>query len=81
MTMLKTEGLPEEEVPNAPRVMIEDIRISLLLRLRLLVPFASLIWEHPKDDQCDILEWLRLLVSLLGVSSSMTSSYDVSLTP
>lgn len=72
--MLKTEGLPEDEAQNGPRVMIEDIRISLLLRLRLLVPFASLIWEHPNADQCNILEWLRLLVSLLGVSTSMTKS-------
>lgn len=42
---------------------------SLLIRLRLVVPFASLIWEHPKEDECDILEWIRVLVPLLGVSS------------
>ena len=41
---------------------------SLLIRLRLVVPFASLIWEHPKDNECDILEWIRALVPLLGVS-------------
>lgn len=44
------------------------INNSLLIRLRLVVPFASLIWEHPKEDECDILEWIRVLVPLLGVS-------------
>lgn len=43
---------------------------SLLIRLRLVVPFASLIWEHPKEDECDILDWIRVLVPLLGVSFS-----------
>lgn len=41
---------------------------SLLVRLRLVVPFASLIWEHPTEAECNILEWIKVLVSLLGVS-------------
>jgi hypothetical protein len=55
-------------------VMTDDVLIylffrpSLLIRLRLVVPFASLIWEHPKEDECDILEWIRVLVPLLVVS-------------
>ncbi|KAI9492408.1 hypothetical protein BDB00DRAFT_765585 [Zychaea mexicana] len=69
VTLLKTEGLPESEAAsssNTPGVMLQDIRISLLLRLRLMVPFVSLIWEHPKEDECDILEWIKILVPLLG---------------
>lgn len=48
--------------------MTNKFQCSLLIRLRLVVPFASLIWEHPKDEECDILEWIRVLVPLLGVS-------------
>ncbi|KAI9255672.1 hypothetical protein BDA99DRAFT_442083 [Phascolomyces articulosus] len=72
VTLLKTEGLSESEAvsssssSNAPSVMLQDIRISLLLRLRLMVPFVSLIWEHPREDECNILEWIKVLVPLLG---------------
>ncbi|KAG2221431.1 hypothetical protein INT45_005236 [Circinella minor] len=67
VTLLKTEGLPESEPTTTPTsVMLQDIRISLLLRLRLMVPFVSLIWEHPKEHECDILEWIKVLVPLLG---------------
>ncbi|KAI9312669.1 hypothetical protein BX666DRAFT_1985405 [Dichotomocladium elegans] len=67
--LLKVEGVSEQsdvQQATAPRVTLNDLRMSLLLRLRLMVPFASLIWEHPKEDECDILEWVRVLVPLLG---------------
>ncbi|KAG2234880.1 hypothetical protein INT48_000543 [Thamnidium elegans] len=69
IALLVTEGLPEsmgDEVIDAMKLSLQDIRASLLIRLRLVVPFASLIWEHPKEDECDILEWIRVLVPLLG---------------
>ncbi|KAI9030192.1 hypothetical protein CLU79DRAFT_843056 [Phycomyces nitens] len=47
-------------------IMLQDIRTSLLVRLKLVVPFAALIWEYPKAEECDILEWVKVLVSLLG---------------
>lgn len=34
----------------------------------------SLIWEHPKEDECDILDWIRTLVQLLGVSIKIKKS-------
>lgn len=51
---------------------------SLLVRLRLVVPFASLIWEHPKADECDIMEWIKVLVPLLGVSLDESLTQSVS---
>ncbi|CEP10050.1 hypothetical protein [Parasitella parasitica] len=69
ISLLVTEGLAEttgEEAAKDLKLWIQDIRHSLLIRLRLVVPFASLIWEHPKEDECDILDWIRVLVPLLG---------------
>ncbi|EPB86864.1 hypothetical protein HMPREF1544_06290 [Mucor circinelloides 1006PhL] len=69
IALLVTEGPAEntgEETEKDLKLSIQDIRNSLLVRLRLMVPFASLIWEHPKPNECDILEWIKVLVSLLG---------------
>ncbi|KAI8149564.1 hypothetical protein BJV82DRAFT_504484 [Fennellomyces sp. T-0311] len=69
VTLLKTEGLPENEAasttPSANYGRYLTLK-SLLLRLRLMVPFVSLIWEHPQKDECNILEWIKVLVPLLG---------------
>jgi hypothetical protein len=84
IALLVTEGLPEnmgEEVVDGMKLSLQDIRASLLIRLRLVVPFASLIWEHPKDDECDILEWIRVLVPLLGVSFCIIFDYSTSTNP
>ncbi|KAI9267828.1 hypothetical protein BY458DRAFT_511485 [Sporodiniella umbellata] len=59
-----SESIPMEAVYDK-KVTLEDLRTSLLLRLRLIVPFMPLIWEHPKEDECDILDWIRTLVLLL----------------
>ncbi|KAF7724120.1 RNA polymerase II mediator complex subunit [Apophysomyces ossiformis] len=61
IALLVSEGLPDNDV-DEPKVMLHDLRT----RLRLVVPFVSLIWEHPKEEECDILEWIRVLVPLLG---------------
>ncbi|KAI9486079.1 MAG: hypothetical protein EXX96DRAFT_613913 [Benjaminiella poitrasii] len=69
IALLMTEGLPENlniETSDHKKLFLHDIRISLLVRLRLIVPFTSLIWEHPKEDECNILEWIKVLVLLLG---------------
>ncbi|KAI7906421.1 uncharacterized protein BX663DRAFT_496358 [Cokeromyces recurvatus] len=69
VALLINEGLPDNlntGFNNSKKIFLQDIRISLLIRLRLIVPFASLIWEHPKEDECDILEWIKVLVLLLG---------------
>ncbi|OAD01747.1 hypothetical protein MUCCIDRAFT_111089 [Mucor lusitanicus CBS 277.49] len=69
IALLVTEGLGEntgEETEKDLKLSLQDIRNSLLVRLRLVVPFASLIWEHPKADECDIMEWIKVLVPLLG---------------
>ncbi|KAI8365718.1 hypothetical protein BD560DRAFT_156584 [Blakeslea trispora] len=69
IALLVTEGLPEnmtdEMIDDGKKLSLQDIRNSLLIRLRLVVPFASLIWEHPKEDACHILDWIRVLVLLL----------------
>ncbi|OBZ82424.1 Mediator of RNA polymerase II transcription subunit 12 [Choanephora cucurbitarum] len=69
IALLVTEGLPEnpteEMMDDGKKLSLQDIRNSLLVRLRLVVPFASLIWEHPKEDACNILDWIRVLVPLL----------------
>ncbi|KAG0172714.1 RNA polymerase II mediator complex subunit [Apophysomyces sp. BC1015] len=65
IALLVTEGLPESDT-DEPKVMLHDLRTSLLIRLRLAVPFVSLIWEHPTEEECDIFEWIRVLVPLLG---------------
>ncbi|CAO3669776.1 unnamed protein product [Rhizopus microsporus] len=65
--MLLTEGLPENvQIDNEIKLTLQELRTSLLLRLQLIVPYMSLIWEHPKEDECDILDWIRTLVPLLG---------------
>ncbi|KAI7865079.1 hypothetical protein BDF14DRAFT_1730934 [Spinellus fusiger] len=68
IALIMTEGITEisTEGKEEVSVMLQDIRTSLLIRLKLIVPFAALIWEHPKEDGCDILEWIKVLVSLLG---------------
>lgn len=64
-TALKAEGVPDT---TEPAILLPDLRLNLLLRLRLIVPFAPLIWEHFEADKCDILGWIDVLVSLLVVS-------------
>ncbi|KAG0946548.1 hypothetical protein G6F57_003198 [Rhizopus arrhizus] len=69
ITMLLTEGSLEStlvEMDHERKLSLQDIRTSLLLRLRLIVPYISLIWEHPNEKECDILGWIRTLVQLLG---------------
>ncbi|KAI8985141.1 hypothetical protein BDB01DRAFT_850197 [Pilobolus umbonatus] len=68
IALLLTEGLPENHTDEGTKVKnlyLHDIRTSLLIRLKLVVPFASLIWEHPKEDECDIFDWIRTLIPLL----------------
>ncbi|KAI8100101.1 uncharacterized protein BX664DRAFT_290634 [Halteromyces radiatus] len=64
VALLTTEGLISE--PTDSSITLHDLRTSLLIRMRLVVPFASLIWEYPKEDECDALSWIRILVILLG---------------
>ncbi|ORZ24760.1 hypothetical protein BCR42DRAFT_343237 [Absidia repens] len=64
VSLLATEGLSPE--PTDLSVTLDDLRTSLLIRIRLMVPFASLIWEYPKEDECDALSWIWTLVILLG---------------
>ncbi|KAI8979595.1 hypothetical protein BDF20DRAFT_870542 [Mycotypha africana] len=70
LTLLLTDGISAascgEEATGYSRLSLEDIRTSLFMRLRLVVPFASLIWEHPRENECNILEWIRALMTLLG---------------
>ncbi|KAL0073025.1 hypothetical protein F4703DRAFT_1773010 [Phycomyces blakesleeanus] len=67
IALLMNDGIPgNSRDTQGIDVMLQDIRTSLLVRLKLVVPFAALIWEHPKAEECDILEWVKVLVSLLG---------------
>ncbi|KAI8372975.1 uncharacterized protein BYT42DRAFT_501141 [Radiomyces spectabilis] len=67
IVLLVTDGLPDYQPSESieEKVTLQDIRTSLLIRLRLMVPFVSLIWEHPLKTECDILEWIQVLVPLL----------------
>ncbi|KAI8059264.1 hypothetical protein BC940DRAFT_282083 [Gongronella butleri] len=64
ITLLTTEGITLD-VPD-PGISLQDLRTSLLIRLRLVIPFVSLIWEFPKADECDAQAWINVLVLLLG---------------
>ncbi|ORX59031.1 hypothetical protein DM01DRAFT_1318605 [Hesseltinella vesiculosa] len=64
ITLLTTEGLNLESLDIG--ITLQDLRTSLLIRLRLMIPFVSLIWEFPKEDECDALSWTRVLMLLLG---------------
>lgn len=69
VALLKTDSTVQqdsEEVGWERAVKLQDIRISLLVRLRLVIPFVSLIWEHP--DKCELLQWIVTLVELLEVN-------------
>jgi hypothetical protein len=69
VALLKTDSTIQqdsEEVGWERSVKLQDIRISLLVRLRLVIPFVSLIWEHP--DKCELLQWIVTLVELLEVN-------------
>ncbi|KAI8337752.1 hypothetical protein BC941DRAFT_513588 [Chlamydoabsidia padenii] len=64
VALLRTEGLSSEDTGTP--ITLEDLRTSLLIRIRLVVPYASLIWEYPNADECDALSWIRTLITLLG---------------
>ncbi|KAI9307637.1 hypothetical protein BJ944DRAFT_261581 [Cunninghamella echinulata] len=64
VTLVATEGIQLDQSDLS--VTLQDLRTSLLIRIRLIVPFASLIWEYPKENECDALSWIRILVILLG---------------
>ncbi|KAH8550423.1 hypothetical protein BGW37DRAFT_428063 [Umbelopsis sp. PMI_123] len=66
IALLKTDSTVQqesEEVGWERAVKLQDIRISLLVRLRLVIPFVPLIWENP--EKCELLQWIVTLVELL----------------
>ncbi|KAI8582592.1 hypothetical protein K450DRAFT_226004 [Umbelopsis ramanniana AG] len=75
VALLKTDSTVQqesEEVGWERSVKLQDIRISLLVRLRLVIPFVSLIWEHP--DKCELLQWIVTLVELLEVNGEINTN-------
>ncbi|ORX89986.1 hypothetical protein K493DRAFT_63300 [Basidiobolus meristosporus CBS 931.73] len=53
-----------KEISTGRRVLIEDIRISLLIRLRLFTNVLPILWKNPA--QCDVGQWITTLVQLLS---------------
>lgn len=65
---LKTDSVLQqdsEDVGWERAVKLKDIRISLLVRLRLIIPFVPLIWDNP--EKCELLQWIVTLVEILEV--------------
>ncbi|KAK9712553.1 hypothetical protein K7432_007072 [Basidiobolus ranarum] len=62
ISSVRTEEI--KEVPSGRRVLIGDIRISLLIRLRLFTNVLSVLWKNP--TQCDVGQWITTLVQLLS---------------